>query len=119
LVPVSVRHKSESEGSRRRASSSCYAGVATYSVECGGTRYSGIGLSFSGGAPCGSSGSGGGAGGAYSVTGGGGGGGGGVSTYTHRPSAYKTVDFCDPCTKAKVGSSQFHGLLKSNGLCHT
>lgn len=103
VVPVRVYRK---PGTRRRRSSGCHAGVATYSVECAGTKYSGIGLTFSGGEPCGSGGgSGGGSvspGGGGGSSGGGGGGCGwcsGGGSYYSSPSEFKSLDFCDPCTK--------------------
>jgi len=105
VVPVRVFRK-PGTGRRRRASSGCYPGVASYSVECAGTKYSGIQLTFSGGQPCGSGGGGsGGGGGGGGGSGGGGSGGGscgwcsGGGSYYSSPAEFKSLDFCDPCTK--------------------
>ena len=106
VVPVRVRRKPGS-GRRRRSSSGCYNGVATYSVECAGTKYTGIGLTFSGGEPCGGDGGGGESDGGLSSGGfsAGGGVGGpcgwcsGGSSYYGSPAEFSSLDFCDPCTK--------------------
>ena len=107
-IPVTVSIK---PGSRRRRSSGCHVGAAAYSVECGGTRYSYIGLTFSGGSPCTS----GGRALPFKVSirpiHGSFGGSSSPSTGSYNPVAYKTIDFCDPCTKAFVSCS-WHSDLR-------
>jgi len=85
----------------RRASGGCYTGSASYSFECGGTVSKGIGLTYSGGAPCG---------GGYSGPGGGGrniyvgpgGGSSGPRAVTQYHAAVESGGFCDPCLKTKL-----------------
>ena len=104
VVPVSVTQR---PGRSRRGAGGCYVGLGTYSVECGGTQYTSLGLTFSDGdgGPCrnppppppGPPGP---------PSGGGGGcvgwrgcGGNGEGS-TRVPVVFKAVTFCDNCVKA-------------------